>query len=260
MSEFKIRVEVKGSVGYLRWDRQQVSVEGLEKAISLASDDAILAHNLRRLQVELPATDRAARRALHRCGFRLEGRLRDAHERADHGYEDVVIYSRLAMDVVYGPMGFSGVMDSVLPTKRVIGHVVFTDHNGDVLLTETTYKEDWELPGGIIEPGETPRQGAQREVLEEIGLAFELGPPALTDWMPPSLNWSDAIEFIFDGGTLAPNLIAATQPADGEIRALHWVTAEDLDQRVTPLSARRIRLILSGYRGMTENGYPLADS
>lgn len=258
MSRFKVRVEVKGAVGHLRWGRQQVTVDTLERAISLAADDALIAHNLRRLQVELPGTDRAARRALHRCGFRLEGTLRDAHSRPDGTFDDVVIYARLATDVVYGPMGFSGVMDSVLPTKRVIGHVVFTDEEGRVLLTETTYKEDWELPGGIVEPGETPRQGAQREVLEEIGLAFELGEPVLTDWMPPSLNWSDAIEFIFFGGALSPNLVAATQPNDGEIRALHWVPPEDLDRHVTALSARRIRLVLDGYRGMSEDGHPLA--
>lgn len=257
MTEFKIRVEIKGTVGFLRWDRQQVSVEALEKAISLAADDALIAHNLRRLQVELPVTDRPARRALHRCGFRLEGTLRDAHQRPDGTFEDVAIYARLATDVVYGPVGFSGVMNSVLPTKRVIGHVVFTDGQGRVLLTETTYKEDWELPGGIVEPGETPRQGAQREVMEEIGLAFELGQPALIDWMPPSLGWSDAIEFIFDGGMLTPNLVAAMQPGDGEIRALHWVDPAELDERVTPLSARRIRLILDGYQGMSEDGQPL---
>lgn len=27
----------------------------------------------------------------------------------------------------------------------------------------------WELPGGYLDPGETPRQGAQREFLEETG-------------------------------------------------------------------------------------------
>lgn len=255
MSDFRVRVDIKDSgVGFLRWEKQRVNVETLEKAISLAADDAILAHNLRRVQVEVPANDVPAIRALHRAGFRREGILRQGFDPGDGQYLDVLVYGRLATDIVYGPHAFSGVMDSVLPTKRTIGHVVFTDHAGRVLLTETTYKQDWELPGGVVEPGEAPRLGAQREVLEEIGLAFELGQPAIVDWMPEYLNWSDAVEFIFHGGQLPPGLIAAMQPSDAEIRALHWIAPDQLDEHVTALSARRIRLVLDGYRGITEDG------
>ena len=258
MSEFSVQIEISGDVGMLRWKEQRVDAEVLEKAVSLAADDAIIAHELRRLQVDLPANDLAARRALHRCGFRLEGRLRSAQRVGNDDLVDVLIYARLAVDPVYGPYGFSGVMDSVLPTKRVIGHAVFRDPQNRVLLMETRYKEDWELPGGIIEPHEPPRVGAQREVLEEIGLAVEFRNAALIDWMPPYLGWSDAVEFIFDGGTLEEDVarsLTATDPH--ELVAVHWVAPEDLDERVTELSARRIRLLLSGYVGMTEDGRPV---
>lgn len=254
VSDFRVRVEIRDGIGHLRWARQRVSVDVLERAVSLAADDAILAHNLRRVQVELPITDRAAIRAVQRCGFRREGILRQAHRTDEGTFLDVGIWGRLATDVVYGPLGFSGVMDSVLPTKRVMGHAVFTDVRGRVLLAETTYKEDWELPGGVVEPGEPPREGTQREIREEIGLAFELGDAAIVDWMPTTLNWSDAIGFVFHGGQLPPGLAAAAQPADREIRALHWVAPEDLERHVTPLSARRIRLVLAGQVGLTEDG------
>ncbi len=258
MPDFNVSVEISGDVGVLRWKEQRVDAETLEQAVSLAADDAIMAHELRRLQVDLPATDLVARRALQRCGFRLEGRLRSAQRVANDDLVDVLIYARLAVDPVYGPEGFSGVMDSVLPMKRMIGHAVFRDERGRVLLTETRYKQDWELPGGIVEAGESPRVGAEREVLEEIGLAVHFGDAALIDWMPPYLGWSDAIEFIFDGGTLAPEVaepITATDPR--ELLAVHWVNPEDLDERVTDLSARRIRLVLAGFTGMTEDGHPL---
>lgn len=258
MTDFSVQVEISGDVGVLRWKEQRVDAETLEKAVSLAADDAIIAHELRRLQVDLPANDLVARRALQRCGFRLEGRLRSAQRVANDDLVDVLIYGRLAIDPVYGAQGFSGVMDSVLPMKRMIGHAVFRDEQGRVLLTETRYKQDWELPGGIVEAGESPRVGAEREVLEEIGLSVHFSDAALIDWMPPYMGWSDAIEFIFDGGTLAPEVadgITATDPR--ELVAVHWVDPADLTERVTELSARRIRLLLSGFTGMTEDGRPI---
>lgn len=257
MTDFRVHVDISGDLGRLRWGEQVVDAETLRRAVSLAADDAIIAHDLRRLQVDLLAGDRAARIAVQQSGFRLEGRLRQAQQAPTGELVDVLVYARLAVDPVYGPLGFSGVMDSVLPTKRVIGHAVFRNPEGHVLLTETVYKEDWELPGGIVEPGETPRGGAEREVLEEIGLAFSFGQPALIDWMPPYLGWSDAVEFIFDGGTLGDDVAAVLHAADREIRALHWVPRDELRSRVTELSARRIELILDGFRGMTENGHPV---
>jgi 8-oxo-dGTP diphosphatase len=55
-----------------------------------------------------------------------------------------------------------------------VGVAVVRDPAGQVLLAERTARQVaagfWELPGGKIEPGETPAQGAARELLEETGL------------------------------------------------------------------------------------------
>jgi 8-oxo-dGTP pyrophosphatase MutT (NUDIX family) len=159
---------------------------------------------------------------------------------------------------VYGPHGFSGVLESLLPKKRLIAHALFRDEDGRVLLLETTYKEDWELPGGVVEPGEAPRAGAEREIQEEVGLVLELGQPLITDWMPPYLGWSDALELIFDGGILDLATTGTLTAQDGEIRDVHWVAPDDVPAHVSELSARRIALLLTGYRGYTEAGYPVA--
>lgn len=253
--EFTVNVQVNSSgVGRLTWEEQTVDAATLQKAISLAADDALLAHNLRRLTVEIPATDRPARVALHRAGFRQEGRLRQLIPLPNGEYGDVLVYSRLASDVVYGDVGFSSVMDSVLPTKRVIAHAVFVNPSDELLLLETTYKSDWELPGGVVEPGESPRTGAEREIHEELGISVNLGQPAIIDWMPPYLGWSDAIQFLFDGGRLEHQVAAAVRAADREIKAVHWVDAHKVGDFVTELSARRILKILDGETGHTENG------
>lgn len=47
--------------------------------------------------------------------------------------------------------------------------VMMTRTRAGVLLVHSRMREVWELPGGLIDPGETPRQAADRELLEESG-------------------------------------------------------------------------------------------
>lgn len=56
--------------------------------------------------------------------------------------------------------------------------VVVRNFKGEILLMQRSYQDDfmpgkWGLPGGKIEPGETPEQGALRELEEETGLKCE---------------------------------------------------------------------------------------
>lgn len=42
-------------------------------------------------------------------------------------------------------------------------------HRGRVLMVFDRFRQGWELPGGCIEDGESPREAAARELLEESG-------------------------------------------------------------------------------------------
>jgi len=40
-----------------------------------------------------------------------------------------------------------------------------------LLLVKSSYRAEWNFPGGSVRPGETPDAAAQREMVEEIGLS-----------------------------------------------------------------------------------------
>lgn len=54
--------------------------------------------------------------------------------------------------------------------KIVLGTRVLAIEDGKVLLVRMTYMNDWYLPGGAVDPGETMRQAAARELFEETGV------------------------------------------------------------------------------------------
>ncbi|MGL4831096.1 MAG: NUDIX hydrolase [Propionibacteriaceae bacterium] len=241
---FKISVRVEGDIGTLEWEGATTE-EILAETISLAADDALLGHDLRRLDIAIPAPDLMARRAAQRAGFRLEGVRRHGLEVRPQEYVDVYLYGRLASDIVYGAEGFSAVMTSVLPKTRALAHVLFRRADGMFLFCATSYKAEWELPGGVVEAHEPPRVAAQREVAEELGIDLQPGKLLAVDWLPPALGWDDAVEFIFDGGTLTEQQQAQLHPSDSEITALHWVTAAEACDHLSPGAARRLRQLAS---------------
>ncbi len=60
--------------------------------------------------------------------------------------------------------------------------VVLARAPGGVVLVFNRYRRVWELPGGFIDPGETARQSAGRELFEEAGCTA------------PELDWLGVVE------------------------------------------------------------------
>jgi len=239
-----------------------VPPDALERALLVAADEALVDSGLRRLEVAVPGGQRLVRRAVLRAGFRQEGVQRSAVLGPDGVADDRYLFARLATDQVGGSHGFSGVMNSTLPRKRLIAHVLLRNDEGRVLLCETQFKPDWELPGGIVEPGESPRLGAIREVTEELGVTWPVGRLLVADWMPPYLGWEDAIEMIFDGGRVTEAQLAGFVLQRSEIRRVELCTLEEAAGLVTPIAHRRLTLAARlgpNEMAYTEDGAPPAD-
>ncbi|MFJ8148099.1 NUDIX domain-containing protein [Streptomyces sp. NPDC096048] len=129
-----------------------------------------------------------------------------------------------------------------LPRVLAGAAALFRDAEGRVLLVEPSYREGWTLPGGTIESedGETPRQGARRETLEEIGLDVRLGRLLAVDWArgpgrPP------IVAYLYDGGILTEDDLKVIRLQEEELLSWRLVPREELGDHL--LDALRGRVL-----------------
>lgn len=254
---FRVSVSRHGSTGTLVWEGA-AALDDFVEALDRAVGDAWRA-GLRRLVARVPADDRAARRALHRSGFRLEGIARAARA-TPHGLADEAVYALLDTDATLGRPASTAVLNTLMPRKRLIAHALLLDVHGRVALCETSFKPDWELPGGIVEPGESPVAGAVREMREEMGVTLALDRVLVLDWLRPYLGWDDALEVVFGAPALSPGQVAAIVPDGREILGVHWLEPDRAFERLAPFAVGRLRAALAAHAdGVTrylEGGSP----
>jgi 8-oxo-dGTP pyrophosphatase MutT (NUDIX family) len=137
----------------------------------------------------------------------------------------------------------------------VAAGALFRDAGGRVLLVKPHYKPDWDIPGGVVEPGETPSEACAREVKEELGLTITVGPALVVDWAPHPTQ-GDKLLFVFDADPLTEAQQAAIHFADGEITAWEYVSPAALDDYGVPRLARRLRAAVPGETRYLEHGVP----
>ena len=212
---------------------------------------------LQRVEARIDPRNEAGRRVATRSGLLLEGTQRMVPGTADRADATAMtVYARLVTDPpLSDPASFRALLNSFLPRKRAISQMLVRDPEGRVLLCQLTYKRDWDLPGGVVEVGESPRLAVQREVEEELGLAIEPGDLLLTDWLPAWGGWDDAVCLVFDGGTRATATIDEVVKQEREIRAVRFCTLEEVDELAADFTARRVRAAVDGVQPYTESGH-----
>jgi ADP-ribose pyrophosphatase YjhB (NUDIX family) len=197
-----------------------------------------------RVEALVDPDDESAQRAATWSGLRREGVMRGVT--VDGAPVDRVVYARLATDTpVNEPEGFRALLNSFLPRKRAIGQMLVRDRDDRVLLCQLTYKPDWDLPGGVVEVNESPREAVGREIEEELGLTIPAGELVLTDWLPPWSGWDDALCLVFDGGVHDASLTDSIVREAREIRSAEFCTLEQVAERCADFTARRISSALA---------------
>ena len=210
-----------------------------------------------RVEALVDPDDLTSQRVATWAGLRREGVMRGVT--VDGRTVDRIVYARLADDVpVHEPEGFRALLNSFLPRKRAIAQMLVRDTQGGVLLCRLTYKQDWDLPGGVVEVGESPQLAVSREVQEELGLTLPAGRLLLTDWLPPWSGWDDALCLVFDGGEHEGSLTDDIVRQAREIKDAEFCTPEEVRERCADFTARRIESALANLDGgapaYTESG------
>lgn len=194
-----------------------------------------------RIEALVDPDDEAAQRIATFSGLMREGIARSVVDGSDR-----IVYARLADDTpVEDPIGFRRLLNSFLPRKRAISQMLIRsagDSGSDerVLLCQLTYKKDWDLPGGVVEVGESPRLAVGREVEEELGLTLDSGRLVLTDWLPAWGGWDDAVCLVFDGGVHPESIVERIVRQQREIRSARFCTIEEVHELCADFTARRI--------------------
>ncbi|WEB39663.1 NUDIX hydrolase [Streptomyces yunnanensis] len=151
-----------------------------------------------------------------------------------------------------------------LPRVLAGAGVIFRDAEGRLLLVEPNYRDTWVLPGGTIESdtGESPRQAARRETLEEIGLDVAPGRLLAVDWVRGEAR-PPLVSYLFDGGVLDAAQLAAIRVQEEELlswRLAHWDEAESLLAKGLRLRVHAALEVLEAGHGPAEleDGLPPA--
>lgn len=125
--------------------------------------------------------------------------------------------------------------------RRIGSGALVRDNADRILLVKPTYKDCWEVPGGVIEPDEPPRACLRRELLEELGLELPVSRLLVVDWLPPAPPLPEGWMFVFDGGILAPVIAEAIVLPPDELSEWRFVSLQEIEGFVSEPKARRLR-------------------
>jgi ADP-ribose pyrophosphatase YjhB (NUDIX family) len=129
-----------------------------------------------------------------------------------------------------------------LPKKRMGAGCLFFDEQNRVLLVKPTYKPDWEIPGGVVELNESPKQCCHREIREELGIEREIGDLLVVDYNSQMEDRTESLMFIFNGGTLTLSEIETIRLNDNELKEFRFFSLENLPKEMMGILRNRVMM------------------
>jgi ADP-ribose pyrophosphatase YjhB (NUDIX family) len=106
-------------------------------------------------------------------------------------------------------------------------------------MVRPTYKDYWDVPGGCVEPGESPQAACRRELKEELGVEAGTLTFVSVDWAPTETE-GDKLLFLFEAPELRDKDWTKAVFPDGELAEARYVDLSGVDQFTIPRLARRL--------------------
>lgn len=212
------------------------------RSLRLVLDHAFDEVGARRVEARVPVDRGEDVRAASISGLRREGILRGSGDDPDRA-----LLARLHDDPpATSREGFIALLNAGLPTKRVISQGLLRDPDGRVLLCRLTYKQEWDLPGGVVEVGESPGEGLVRELEEELGVRLEVRGLVTVNWLPAWRGWDDACIFLFDLGVVDPAIVDTMTFQPTEIVTVEWCDPATIRERATAAATELLESVADG--------------
>ncbi len=125
------------------------------------------------------------------------------------------------------PVGLRRRLVRLVSPSFTVGAMCFIERDdGALLLVRHSYRQRWGVPGGLLERGEAPEEGARREVMEEVGLDVELlGEPAVVVDADPQ-----RVDVIFRCRPVAGGPREDITPGSAEIVEARWFLPDALPE------------------------------
>jgi 8-oxo-dGTP diphosphatase len=127
-----------------------------------------------------------------------------------------------------------------LPKKRMGAGLLIRDDQHRALIVHPTYKPSLEIPGGMVEANESPKTCAIREALEELGLELSVGRLLVLDYLEPSTDRNESLQFVFDGGVLSREQIAQIRLPERELSTFEFVARGQLGAKMSERMFKRL--------------------
>ena len=124
-------------------------------------------------------------------------------------------------------------MTDAIPRVPASAGALIHDEQGRLLILKPTYKKGWTIPGGQIDPGESPWAACRREAYEECGLTVEHGRLVCVDFRPARTDRPGGLRFLFDCGSIDDDAQSSIELQAGEISEHRFA---DLSEAVDLLS------------------------
>lgn len=134
---------------------------------------------------------------------------------------------------------------SKLPKRLSSAAIILEDDDGRAVFVKANYKSYWTFPGGVVDPGETPKQAAVREVREEVNVEVDIETVQFVAVANRSSDVASTYQFVFQ--TKLPvgaretiriqaseideyDFVSKQQVLDGDRKysgaALHWANGQ----------------------------------